>query len=433
MNISDFYLKYFRENNVAIDSRKIKPGDIFIALKGDNFNGNTFAGDALELGASVAVIDDKSYLNEDPRLHYVDNSLTFLQKIAQHHRRKIEIPIIGITGTNGKTTTKELIKWVLAQKYRCKATLGNLNNHIGVPLTLLSFDRNTDIGIVEMGANHVGEIAALSSIAEPDSGLITNIGMAHLEGFRSFEGVKKAKSELYSYLMNHQGKIYVNGGDELLLSLAEGYNNKIIYNSPSGNCSARILSNYPKLELLLTLKNSTVHVRSNIYGNYNISNLLAAVSIGIDMGMAETAIKSALESYVPADNRSERLVYGSTEVIFDCYNANPTSMKEALTNFNQYPSENKIVILGGMKELGVYAEEAHQEIGRLIESLSFSHVILAGKEFGPVNVRHANKIDSVQEIKNILSLLPLENSIVLVKGSRANKLEQLKEYFTGLH
>lgn len=424
----EFYSRYFRNNNVTTDSRDVKSGDIFIALKGDSFDGNKYAQQALDAGAKVAVIDNEKYKKQGDKLLFVKNSLGFLQELAKFHRRQIAIPIIGITGTNGKTTTKELIRNVLAEKYACAATQGNFNNHIGVPLTLLSFNESLDVGIVEMGANHVGEIAELCSIAEPDSGLITNIGMAHLEGFGSLEGVIKAKSELYEYLKTKQGKIYVNGNDRLLLSLIDNYKNIVVYNDKTGDCSSNIKTSYPALEIEFKSGEFVIDVKSKLHGEYNLTNIMAAACIGIDIGVPIARIVSGIESYSPDNNRSERLTYGSNLFIFDCYNANPTSMQVAIESFSKLPAEKKILVLGEMKELGEYSNEEHQKIAELINKYSFEAIFLVGDGFMTVNLNGAIKLSHVSELENYFRGKALKNTAILVKGSRVNKLEQLKKH-----
>jgi UDP-N-acetylmuramoyl-tripeptide--D-alanyl-D-alanine ligase len=427
MKIEDFYSQYFSPGLVSTDSRDIKPGDIFIALKGENFNGDLFAKNALEKGAVVAVVEQIASGSPE-RIIQVDNTLRFLQDIARYHRKQNGFRIIGLTGTNGKTTTKELIRSVLRQKFRVQSTMGNLNNHIGVPMTLLSIDLNTEIAIVEMGANHPGEISELSEIALPDSGLITNIGKAHLEGFGSFEGVKKTKAELFGFLKKSKGIIYYNGSDTLLSDLVGNYSNKIAYNSLSGICSGKIISTLPALTIELSNnKGEKTNIRTNLYGSYNLENILAASAIGFNEGLLIEEIKMGIESFLPDSMRSQVIALDTMQLIIDCYNANPTSMEQALRSFSVHPSGKKIAILGGMKELGKFEEEEHQKLGELIEQLHFETILLLGQEFEKIKLSNAIYFKTYPELEEFIRQADFTDSAVLIKGSRANKLERIAE------
>ena len=312
MNIGEFYTRYFRSGNVSTDSRKIKTGDIFVALKGDNFDGNEYVFQALKKGARIAVTE-KTFNTGEQKLLKVDDTLCFLQELANYRRNKLKIKIIGLTGSNGKTTTKELLYSVLKQKFRVEATEGNLNNHIGVPLTLLSLKSDTEIAIVEMGANHPGEIAALCHIAEPDCGLITNIGRAHLEGFGNYEGVITAKSELYRFLQAKNGRIYFNKEDPTLTGLLDKYTNIVPYNSPGGICHGKIVNSFPTLSFTLFHHDDrSLHIITQLFGEYNLVNILSAASVGLDMGVSPAEIKTAIEEYYPSNYRSDRAITRSS-------------------------------------------------------------------------------------------------------------------------
>ena len=436
MTIPDFYAKYFQPGIISTDTRKISKGSVFIALKGEKFNGNDFAIQALQSGASVAVIEEKIEGIEkfDDQIIVVKNTLDFLQELARYHRIKNKFNIIGLTGSNGKTTTKELIHFVLAEKYKVQSTTGNLNNHIGVPLSLLSIDYDNAYSIIEMGANHPGEIKALCEIAEPDSGLITNIGRAHLEGFGGFEGVVKTKSELYDFIISHNGKIFCNGADTSLLNIVGNYRNCTFYNTPEG-ITGKIIASAPTLTVELKNKNNhSVIVNTHLYGDYNLTNILAAACIGIEYGITLEEIKAGIEKYYPTNFRSQLLQIGSSTIIIDCYNANPTSMEQALQNAANFKADRKIIILGGMKELGSYSNEEHKKLFELAENFVFDEVILFGEEFK--NIIPGKGISTVHfdELVNYLYSIELHNSFILVKGSRANRLERLEsiiaDYFS---
>jgi len=427
MDIGTFYKTYFKPGKVSTDSRTIQEGDVFIALRGENFNGNEYAGNALESGASIAVIDDPAFSGL-PKTWFVEDSMVFLQSLALQHRHECRAHFLGLTGTNGKTTTKELIHTVLSEKFKCQATRGNLNNHIGVPLTLLSVEYETEIAIVEMGANHIGEIEQLCNICLPDSGLITNIGKAHLEGFGSLEGVKKAKGELYNFLMDHHRKIYVNDRDEMLRQMLKGYDNVLSYHKDSGCCSGKISGSSDTLIIELSRKGEQIEVHTHMTGNYNLQNILAAACIGFDFGLDLEMIKKGLEKYYPSNQRSQLLTHGSLKLLLDCYNANPTSMKESIESFMKIPSKKKMLILGGMKELGPYSVKEHVELGAYIGNLPIDYIFLIGPEFNPVIIARAVHLDQAPEIEDYLAEINLEDMAILVKGSRANKLERIKEF-----
>jgi UDP-N-acetylmuramoyl-tripeptide--D-alanyl-D-alanine ligase len=427
MMIESIYSQYFKPGNISTDSRKIKPGDIFIALQGENFNGDAFAAKALENGASAVVVSKSCSLKSENIFH-VDDTLIFLQQFARYHRGNIQAKIIGLTGTNGKTTTKELINSILLQKFRVQSTQGNLNNHIGVPLTLLSIQKETQIAIIEMGANHPGEIKDLCEIALPEAGLITNIGKAHLEGFGSYEGVKRTKAELYDYLKKRNGKIYYNAGDNVITSLAGDYQNMIVYNSRDSICKGKIMNTLPSIKFELSVRDfEPVTINSALFGEYNLTNMIAASCIGVDHGLKPEQIKNGIEQYSPDSYRSQIITIGSSKLILDCYNANPTSMKYALKSFSEYAYRKKIVILGGMRELGKYEREEHEELAKVISTLRFDLILLSGAEFKGVKLEKSIYFESLHELKEYLKKINIEDTAVLIKGSRANKLEEAAE------
>ncbi len=433
MNVADFYKIYFRPGMISTDSRHIREGSVFIALRGENFNGNEFAISALQAGATVAVVDEKINTS-DYRIILVENTLSFLQDLAHYHRIKNGFRIIGLTGTNGKTTTKELILAVLSEKFRVQATKGNLNNHVGVPLTLLSLDPKNEYCIVEMGANHKGEIKTLCSIAEPDSGLITNIGKAHLEGFGSFEGVIEAKSELRDFIVSRKGKLYCNASDTLLHKIAGDYWNCVFYNSENSMCSGKIVSSVPYLVTEIADNNkSTTIINSHLHGDYNLTNILAATCIGLDLGIDLDKIKIGIEKYQPSNFRSQLIQIGSATVIMDCYNANPSSMELALLNASKFMSNRKIIILGSMKELGDFSQNEHKKLADFAESFGFQQVILFGEEFSGITLNNGITTESFEKLVSYLTTMDLQHSLILIKGSRANRLERLENVIINHH
>jgi UDP-N-acetylmuramoyl-tripeptide--D-alanyl-D-alanine ligase len=433
MKIDNFYSEFFKPGNVSTDSRKVRPGDVFIALKGENFDGELFAESALERGAAVVVVT-KDCSIEGEKIIHVEDTLSFLQQLARYHREFRDLQIIALTGTNGKTTTKELIRSVLSQKFIVQCTQGNLNNHIGVPLTLLSTVPETQVTIVEMGANHPGEIKALCEMAQPQSGLITNIGKAHLEGFGGYDGVKKAKAELFDFLKTRKGKIYYNEADEVINTLTGNYSTKIAYNSPSGICTGKILATLPSLKIEITDSvQKTITISSSLFGNYNLENVIAAAAIGLDLGLTLSEIKSGVENYSPDSYRSQIITLGTNTLILDCYNANPTSMRHALISFNEYDKSKKVVILGGMRELGIYEKEEHQQLAGLVQQLDFDLVILVGKEFEGIKLNNSLHFESIPELKEYIQKANYKHTAILIKGSRANKLEEVADVIRHSH
>ncbi len=431
MNVEELYGLYSQYPIVTTDSRKVTEGSIYFALKGDNFDGNTFATEALQKGACYAFIDNKKYLS-DKRCILVDNALETLQKLAKFHRRSIKTSIVAITGTNGKTTTKELIHSVLSKKYSVQSTPGNLNNQIGVPLTLLSMTKQTEIGVIEMGANHPHEIEYLCNIAGPDYGIITNIGKAHLEGFGGYQEVINAKNELYQYIFNNNGLIFYNSDNPVLSKLLVNYSKKLSYGLINGNnCRGIIQSNDP----YLTIKVNKVidykyvdncEIQTHLFGDYNAENILAACTVGMFFNISLREIHEAITSYTPNNNRSQIKQTKNNKLILDCYNSNPTSCETAIRNFNSLSGKNKTIILGDMFELGSYAEEEHKKILDLIISLKECSVYLAGNCFK--SLAHEYKLiafNTTEELKTWLTDHRLVNHLILIKGSRGNKLESI--------
>lgn len=409
-NLSKIYNQFLLSPKISTDSRTIINDSIFFALKGENFNGNKFAAEALEKGAALSVVDEKDYCDtNDSRIILVDDSLKTLQELAIFHRSQFQFPVIGITGTNGKTTTKELVAGVLSLKYRVKATSGNLNNHIGVPLTILSVDKdNTDFCIVEMGANHVGEIAALCEIAKPNYGLITSIGKAHLEGFGSLENIIKTKLELYDFIAKNNGTLFVNSENEILMN-----------NLPDVKCVF-----YGENGEWRTENGELIVFDSKMYGKYNLTNMLAAACVGNFFEVPGDCILFYLNNYSPENNRSQVVKIGNNTIISDAYNANPSSMEIALDEFDLLDAEGKILVIGDMFELGEASMKEHEIIVDRIRKIKTEKVFLVGKTFSELNSEYESFLSVDELIKN-LDISKLTNKTILIKGSRAMKLEKL--------
>jgi len=421
MNTEQLHKLFLDSTGASTDTRKITNGNIFFALTGETFNGNLFAEKAIELGASYAIIDDENYMKPNNKIILVENVLKTLQDLAKFHRKYLNIPIVALTGSNGKTTSKELICAVLKEKYNAVATQGNLNNHIGVPLTLLSMNKKTEIGIVEMGANHHGEIAALCEIALPDFGYITNFGKAHLEGFGSLEGVIKAKTELYEHLRENNKTVFVNDDDNIQVEKAKGINS---FTFGVKNSGSRVEVELVEANTFLNLKFNNIEINTNMIGRYNFSNLAAAIAIGTYFEVSPKAIKTGLENYTPSNNRSQIIKLGTNTILMDAYNANPTSMHAALDNFNLLDAKNKIVILGDMFELGEDAKTEHQNIAGFAELLNIDYVLLVGKNFFKTKTENAKKFETFEDLKAFLEIAHLENYHLLIKGSRGMALER---------
>ena len=426
MDIPYIHGLFLKCNVIAIDTRKIAPNSLFVAIKGENYDANTFAKEALEKGASYVLIDNADYFI-DSRTILVEDSLIALQELAKFHRQYLKLPIIALTGSNGKTTTKELINVVLSKKYNTKATVGNLNNHIGVPLTLLSFDKKTEIGIVEMGANHKKEIAFLCNLAQPDYGYITNFGKAHLEGFGGVEGVIQGKSEMYDFLCKNDKLAFINLEDPIQVEKSKTMN---LYsfglNEEGANVNINSITANPFVEISF----SNLLVQTHLIGLYNANNVNAAIAIGKYFDVEDLAIKEALESYIPENNRSQLLSKGSNQIILDAYNANPSSMAVAIANFLQLDNQNKILILGDMFELGAESSQEHKAIVDLLSSEKNIVSFFIGKEFydNQIVKKDFNFYDTFESFSDHLQETKIENSYLLIKGSRGMALERTLEF-----
>ena len=424
MKIEQLHQYFLESKGICTDTRKITKGCLFFALKGDKFDGNKFAQEALDKGALKVVIDDLRFHKNTGETILCANTLQLLQKLAAHHRKHLNIPIIAITGSNGKTTTKELMYAVLAQKFNTSATVGNLNNHIGVPLTLLSMTSETELGIVEMGANHLKEIERLTAIIQPDYGFITNFGKSHLEGFGGMDGVIRGKSELYKYINEHQKKVFVNGNDRKQVELT-----KTMKKVTFGNDEQDYYISLKDASKTVSVTFDGLEIRSRLIGIYNFHNIAAAIAIGAYFGVPPAKIKTAIESYLPSMNRSQIVELGGHKIILDAYNANPTSMMAALENFKQAEGENKLMILGDMFELGAEAEKEHQDITTFLEKNPFGNVLLVGSNFFKTKTKasHIVLLESFEDLKNHLEAHKPSNTFMLVKGSRGMALERVLE------
>jgi len=428
MHIDDLYNIFIAHPHITTDTRKIEPGSIFFALKGDKFNGNAFAERAIASGAAYAVIDEVAF-QQDERFLLVENVLETLQQLAREHRKRLDIPVIGVTGTNGKTTTKELLKAVLERKYRTFATQGNLNNHIGVPLSILSIERNTEMAVIEMGANHVGEIEFLCGIAQPGFGLISNVGRAHLEGFGSFEGVKKAKGELYQWLAANDGTLFVQQGNADLVEMAAGlsFKERVSYGFEEGvNYQGRLLANDPYLSLEWSHQGENYQVATHLTGAYNAENLLAAIAVGSYFGVKPEKINAGLGDYTPSNNRSQIVDSDRNTLICDYYNANASSMKAALDNMEAIESHRpKMVILGDMFEMGAEAEAEHAKVILRAKELVDAECIFIGEEFYRHREPWAYFYRNTEEARLALEAKRLEGRLILLKASRGMAFENL--------
>jgi UDP-N-acetylmuramoyl-tripeptide--D-alanyl-D-alanine ligase len=424
MNIEDIYKIYQQFPSIETDSRKLKKDDIFFALKGPNFNGNIFAKQALESGAAYVVADEPLSFQSE-RIIQVENVLETLQQLAKYHRKQFKIPFIAITGSNGKTTTKELLHEVLSTTFKTYTTKGNLNNHIGIPLTILKIKPDAEIAVIEMGANHLNEIAGYCEYAQPTYGLITNIGKAHLEGFGSEENVKKGKGELFQYLKNHEGTVFVNTDDPAVFDLSKPINNSIFYGSKSENVKGVIEKNDPFIEVKIEGEKPFT-IQTNLVGAYNLPNVLAAVCVGKYFKIKNEKIKSAIENYQPSNSRSQLIQTGSNSIILDAYNANPGSMKAAIENFAKMKGDKKILLLGSMMELGNDSKKEHADIVSLIDQNKWHVVALVGKNFKEIKSSYTNFENSLQA-RDWLRNEKVENAQILIKGSRSMQMEKVLE------
>lgn len=428
IDINSLYSKFLNSGSVSTDTRKITPGCMFFALKGPSFNGNAFASKALELGATYVVIDEGEALDE--RYLKVDDVLSTLQQLASHHRQQLGIPVIAIVGSNGKTTTKELIKSVLSTRFKVLATPGNFNNHIGLPLTLLMLDESHNIAVIEMGANHEGENALLCEIALPDYGIVTNNGKDHLEGFGSIEGVIRSNSELYSYLAKHKGTAFVNAYDDTLMHESAQVDKRITY---SGISPGRIPIN-ADFSLLAEILQPTIRFSMNgettesiLSGDYNFDNITAAICIGHHFGLNSTELSKGVSSYQPANLRSQWIQKKQNTIFLDAYNANPSSMELSIRNFMGMPQSNKLLILGDMFEMGAYEAQEHQALADWCLQFKQAEFWLVGKAFSATQ-SDFRKFASTEEVANELQNYPLTNRLVFLKGSRGMKLESLLDW-----
>lgn len=423
MTISALYQLYLQHPSVQTDTRKLKKGDIFFALKGPNFNANSFAAKALEAGAAYAVIDEPVGM-DDKRLILVEDVLQTLQTLAAYHRQQFNIPFIAITGSNGKTTTKELVYTVLAAHYKTYTTQGNLNNHIGVPLTLLSIPAEAEMAVIEMGANHQKEIEGYCVYTAPTHGIITNCGKAHLEGFGGIEGVRKGKGELYDYIRAHNGTIFRFNDYDYLHSMSKGIEKVLGYGTTEGNITGEVKASEPFLEVSITKGISIPQIHTQLVGAYNLPNVLCAIAVGKAFAVPDEKIKNAIESYAPSNSRSQMVEKDSNHIILDAYNANPTSMRAAIENFVRLPAQQKVLMLGGMMELGEESQSEHQQIVNLIREHPWQHVVLVGGDFSKVNHTYLYLPNS-SEAANWYQQQKFSHTHVLIKGSRSMQMEKI--------
>ena len=424
MNIEDLYRIYCNHPQIQTDSRKLASGDLFFALRGPNFNGNQFALQALEMGAAYVIVDEQ-ILSADNRIIRVEDVLTALQQLAGHHRDQFTIPFIAITGSNGKTTTKELVAAVLSAHYKTCTTQGNLNNHIGIPLTLLQVQKDAQMAVIEMGANHQHEIEGYCQYVKPTHGIITNCGKAHLEGFGGEEGVRKGKGELFQFLSGHHGTAFAFADYDYLHTLAQQVPNIIWYGTTAGSIRGSIENNRPFLKVGISGA-LELSVQTQLVGNYNLPNVLCAVAIGTHFGVPPEKIQSAIESYAPSNSRSQWINWGNNQVILDAYNANPSSMKVAIENFAQLPGSAKILMLGAMMELGETSVAEHQALLNQIQQYPWEEVVLVGGDFSNLS-HHFHYFSDSTEAKEWLRIKNPQNAQILLKGSRSMKMEKVIE------
>ena len=421
--IENLYKLFLDNPSIQTDTRKLKEGDIFFALSGPNFNGNQFAKKAIELGASYAVVDQEVDVT-DERIIKVDDTLLCLQALAKHHRQQLNIPVIAITGSNGKTTTKELVSNVLATHFITYTTQGNLNNHIGVPLTLLSIKSNAQIAVIEMGANHQKEIEGYCQYTLPTHGLITNCGKAHLEGFGGIEGVRKGKGELYDFLRVHDGTAFIYWDYDYLQTMSAGINHITKYGTTEGEVIGDVLSSDPFLTVSLKNENELSVIETQLVGDYNLPNVLCAVTIGKFFGVPANKIKVAIEAYSPTNSRSQLIKQDTNTIILDAYNANPTSMKAAIENFAQLDASKKVIFIGGMMELGTESIAEHQALVNLIDKYKWEQVVLVGGDFSKVQ-HHFVYFNAASEAGEWFKNQHFESTHLLIKGSRSMQMEKV--------
>jgi UDP-N-acetylmuramoyl-tripeptide--D-alanyl-D-alanine ligase len=426
MKIEELYKIFQASKGISTDTRKIKEGSIFFALRGERFNANEFSEKSLESGALYAVIDDPAYY-KDERFILTDNVLSTLQDLARFHRDQLDIPVVGLTGSNGKTTSKELLNTVLGQKFKTYATKGNLNNHIGVPLTLLEIDSTYEMAVVEMGANHLGEISLLCSIAKPTHGFITNIGKAHIGTFGGFENIIRGKSELYQHLIVNNGTVFINSTNEILANMSKRFAKPVLYPQKGDYYECTLISADPFVSL--QAENGEV-VQTNLIGAYNFENIAAALCIGKFFGVDPVKANQAVGEYTPVNMRSQVVTKGSNTIILDAYNANPSSMKAAIENMSAMKAERKVLILGDMFELEGEAEKEHQQLGKLIQQLEFNEVYLCGNliKVAQLEVPSARHFSTRDDLVANLKENHFSNATILVKASRGIGLETIVEH-----
>jgi UDP-N-acetylmuramoyl-tripeptide--D-alanyl-D-alanine ligase len=425
--IENLYKIYLKHPHVQTDTRRLKEGEIYFALKGPNFNGNTFAAKALAMGASAVIIDEDQEIKDD-RIVLVEDALTTLQNLALHHRKQFNIPFLAITGSNGKTTTKELVSAVLATHFKTSTTLGNLNNHIGVPLTILSIPADAEIAVIEMGANHQKEIASYCAYTLPNYGLITNCGKAHLEGFGGIEGVRKGKGELFDHLRLNGGTAFVMWDYDYFHSMCTGISKIITYGLKNADITGKVNSSEPFLQIELTSGSKIGSLNTNLVGDYNLPNVLAAVAIGQYFNVPEEKIRQAIENYFPNNSRSQLISRNGNTFVLDAYNANPTSMRAAIENFAKQPNPSKYVCIGGMMELGEESKAEHQGIVNLLKQYTWAGVLLVGGDFSKVDHHYLFLPDSNTAMEWLKSK-SITNGMFLIKGSRSMKMETLMQAF----
>jgi UDP-N-acetylmuramoyl-tripeptide--D-alanyl-D-alanine ligase len=424
MNIEQLYNIFLQHPSVQTDTRKLKDGDIFFALKGPNFNGNKFALQALNSGAAYAVIDEKIE-GDESRLILVEDVLTTLQDLAMYHRMQFNIPFIAITGSNGKTTTKELVSTVLASHYRTYTTQGNLNNHIGIPVTLLSVQNDAEFAVIEMGANHQKEIASYCTYTLPTHGVITNCGKAHLEGFGGIEGVRKGKGELFDYLREHKGTAFIFSDYDYLHHMSKDIEQVFKYGTADANVTGEVIASEPFLKIRITGGIDLDDINTHLVGEYNLPNVLCAIAVGKFFHVPEEKIKNAIENYTPSNSRSQMIEKGMNHIILDAYNANPSSMKAAIENFAKINADKKVLMLGAMMELGEESIAEHQNIVQMLQQHNWK-VVLVGGDYKKIDHPFICFNDSV-EAKEWFKQQQFQNAYILIKGSRSMKMERVLE------
>ncbi len=425
MNIEQLYKIFLQYPSVQTDTRKLQHGDIFFALKGPNFNANQFASQALKAGAAYVVIDEQpSEMNE--RFILVDDVLTTLQELAKYHRQQFNIPFIGITGSNGKTTTKELVSTVLASHYITYTTEGNLNNHIGIPITLLRVKKDAEMAVIEMGANHQKEIESYCTYVMPTHGIITNCGKAHLEGFGGIEGVRKGKGELFDYLRGHNGTAFIFSDYDYLVDMSKGISAIVRYGTSDAEVTGEVMTSEPFLKVKMTRGTKLNEINTNLVGDYNLPNVLCAVAIGKFFKVPDENILSAIENYVPSNSRSQMIEKGSNHIILDAYNANPSSMKAAIENFAKINATDKVLMIGAMMELGEESITEHESIIHLLQQYNWTRVVLVGGDYAKIAHQYIF-FENSDKARDWFEQQQFKNSYILIKGSRSMKMEKVLE------